>query len=70
MLYIGSVILMPFGVIWGYKYLREQNPKAKIIGGVIIAISIVAMIYVTLYSINFINTVQEELHRQLQNVGY
>ncbi len=70
MLYTGSVILLPMGIVWGFRYLRQPGTKSKIVGTVCIIISIITMTYVTLFAINFINTVQDELHRQLQNVGY
>lgn len=70
MLYIGSVILLPFGIVWGFRYLKQPDSKSKLVGIITIIITIVTLIYVTVYTINFINAFQEELHRQLQDVGY
>jgi hypothetical protein len=70
LLYVGSVILAPFGIIWGFRYLRESNAKAKIIGVLCIILTIITCILLTVYAINIINQAQDELHKQLQNVGY
>lgn len=70
MLYIGSVILAPFGIIWGWRYLRQPNSKSKIVGTIAIVLTLITLTVVTVYAINIINEAQDELHRQLQNVGY
>lgn len=69
-LYIGCIILVPFGFIWGFRYLRQAGDKQKIVGIVCIVITLLATIFVTIYTINFINTVQDQISDQLKNVGY
>ena len=74
LLYIGSVVLVPFGIIWGFRYLRQPGKKAKIVGTITIIITIISTILVTIYTINLINEVQKQVNegieKQLQNVGY
>jgi hypothetical protein len=70
LLYSGSIILVPFGAIWGWRYLRQQNTKAKIIGIICIVITIVTSVALTIYTINLINKVQDEIHNELQQYGY
>src|SRR3989338_8705721 len=65
LLYVGSIVLLPFGIVWGFRYLFQANTKAKIVGIICIIISVVALTYITLYTIKFINTVQDELHKKL-----
>jgi len=73
-LYIGSAILVPFGIIWGYRYLRQPGTEAKMVGTISIIITIISTTIVTIYTINLINDVQrqvnEGIEKQLQNVGY
>lgn len=70
LLYGGSIVLAPFGVIWGFRYLRDANPKAKIVGIVCIVLTLITLTAVTIYSINLINKVQDEVHKQLQMYNY
>jgi hypothetical protein len=42
--YAGSVFLPPMGIIWGIKYLKEKESKAKIVGIVCITITVVVLI--------------------------
>ncbi|OGK13969.1 hypothetical protein A3A93_04975 [Candidatus Roizmanbacteria bacterium RIFCSPLOWO2_01_FULL_38_12] len=73
-LYVGSVVLVPFGIIWGWRYLRQPFTKSKIVGSITIIITIISTIIITIYSINLINDVQrqvnEGIEKQLRNVGY
>ena len=71
-LYIGSVVLVPFGVIWGFRYLRQPGTQAKMVGLTSIIITIVTCTFLTFYTINFVNQVQDELHKKLlqMNSGY
>jgi len=74
LLYIGSIVLVPFGIIWGIRYLRQPDTAAKIVGTITIIITIISTTLVTIYTINLLNDVQKQVNegieKQLQNVGY
>jgi hypothetical protein len=68
MYYLGAVTLPPMGIIWGIKYLRQSGQTAKIHGALLIIITIVELILVTVWTIQFINTIQSQVGGQLNGV--
>jgi hypothetical protein len=68
-LFIGSLVLPPMGIIWGYRYLKENDSKAKIFGLFLIVITIILIVVIVIYSINLINTVNNQIGKQMQNYG-
>jgi hypothetical protein len=66
--YIGSIILLPMGIIWGFKYLKESNPKAKIVGIICIALTIIVLVIVVNVTVKLINTVNDQVNSQMQNI--
>lgn len=41
-MYTVSIILPPFGIRWGIQYMKQEEQKARIIGGVVIALNIIS----------------------------
>ena len=41
--YLVSFFLAPLGLFWAFKYLRQTDNKSKMIGGVSIALTIIAL---------------------------
>ncbi len=41
-MYLGSILLAPFGLIWAIKYLRTTNKTSKRIGIIIIVLTILS----------------------------
>lgn len=66
--YVGSVVLPPMGVIWGFKYLKESNPKAKIVGLICIALTIAILVIAVVATIRLINTVNNQVNSQIENL--
>lgn len=66
LIYVGSILLPPIGIIWGVRYLRQKEQKCKIIGIICIFLTIISLIFVAILAINTINTVNSEVSRQLQ----
>jgi len=64
-LYLGSVVLPPMGLIWGFRYLREQSQTGKIIGVVCIILTIITLLAIAQGTISAINMINEEINRQL-----
>lgn len=43
-IYLVSFFLPPFGLIWAFKYLKADDEKAKKIGWIAVALTIVSLI--------------------------
>lgn len=67
-LYLGSVFLTPMGIIWGLRYLRENDEKAKIVGIVAMILSVVTMIVAAQYTVSLVNTINNQVGQQLQGI--
>ena len=69
-LYIKTLLLPPFGLFWGYRYLRQPDTKSKLIGLFTIIITIVEVVWLTQITINTINTVNQQINQQIQLYGF
>lgn len=67
-IYISSLLLPPIGIIWGIRYLKESNATAKVIGVVAIVITTVVLIICVYAIIGAINTVNEQVNKEVQNI--
>lgn len=66
--YLGSLALPPLGIIWGIKYLRQADPKAKRIGVVSIILTLISGIITIIWTMNLINGVSAQLNSQLNGI--
>ncbi|SRR5260221_7779511 len=66
LLYIGSFILPPLGLIWGIRYLQEPKQTSKIIGVILIVLTIISLGIAIVLIINTVNTVNSQVTKQLQ----
>jgi hypothetical protein len=66
--YLGSVILFPLGFIWAFRYLRINDPKARLIGGICLVLSIIMSFVLVGITVNIINMVNEQINNQIQNI--
>ncbi len=73
-IYIGSLVLAPFGLYWFFKYFRdEKNKKVAYISLVITIISLVTATVVTIGYINSINDYLDKYNGTMElytNLGY
>lgn len=72
-IYALSIFLPPLGLLPGIKYLRQNDNKAKIIGVLAIALTIISTIVTINITLNFINNPlgnNSKQLRELQNLGY
>lgn len=67
-LYLGSVLLAPMGIVWGLKYLRQEDQKSKIVGIVAMSFSVITLIIATQYVMNAVNTINTQVGKQLQGI--
>ena len=68
-----SILLPPFGLWPGIKYLLQKDPKSKKIGVIAITLTILSTVVVTWLIISIVNSLTQNLSSQmngLQNVGY
>lgn len=66
--YIGSILLPPLGIIWGVKYLRQGDAKGRIHGFILIGITVLELIYLTIWTVNFINQINAQVNQQLNGL--
>lgn len=71
--YLISFFLPPFGLFRGFKYLRQEDGKSKVIGIIACILTIISLTISTSLTLNFANALNQELNTQLQlyqNLGY
>ncbi len=64
-IYLVSFFLPPFGLAWTFKYLRQENKKAKIIGLVSLILTIAAVIVGIWAIFGFMNGLNSSLNGAL-----
>lgn len=67
-IYLVSLILPPFGLFQAFKYLRESDSKRRSVGIIAILLTAVSLVIVAVTSISLINTVNEQVNRQVKNL--
>lgn len=68
-LYLKTLLLPPFGLIWGYRYLRQSDTASKIVGLVTIIITAVETVWLVEATVAAVNTVQQQLNQQINSYG-
>lgn len=66
--YLGSIVLPPMGFIWGFKYLRDKDPKSKTVGLVLFLITVVELVFITVFSIKAVSSINQQVNKQLENI--
>ncbi len=57
------------GFFWGIKYLKEENDKSKVMGLVMIGLTLFSLVVITISTIGFINMLNQQVSSQLNNFG-
>ena len=68
-LYVKCIFLLPMGIVWGMRYLRQQDQKSKTVGWIAIGITIVVLYIVVAETLKVINTVNSTVNSQLNGLG-
>ena len=68
MYYLGSLLLPPIGLWWGFKYLRQEDPDSKRIAYVCMAITVVSTIIAVRWTMQFMNGINAQVNQQLQGL--
>lgn len=66
--YLGSLVLPPMGIVWGIRYLREQNNNAKIIGGIMIILTFIELFILIQFTIQIINMINTQVTNQTNSL--
>lgn len=69
-LFIKSALLPPMGIIWGLRYLRQNDKKSKISGLAAIVITLLVLVMAIRFTINISNTISARMNDQMQNVVF
>jgi zinc-ribbon domain len=70
--YALSIFLPPLGLWPGVKYRRQESKTAKIIGTIVIILTVVSTVVSTWFLIGFVNQINQSVGSQLntyQNLG-
>ena len=65
-LYLFAFFFPPFGIVPAIKYLKNPDDKAKIVGSVIIVVTVVSLIVTVWATMQFVNNFNQTLKAQLQ----
>ncbi|MFA5025285.1 MAG: zinc ribbon domain-containing protein [Candidatus Shapirobacteria bacterium] len=68
-LLIKTILLPPFGFIWGYRYLRQTNNKSKLIGLVVILITVVELVWGVKASVDLVDMANKQINQQFKLYG-
>ncbi len=68
MYYLGSLLLPPIGLWWGFKYLKQEDSDSKRIAYVCIAITVVSTILAVRWTMQFMNGINAQVNQQLQGL--
>lgn len=69
-IYLISFFLPPLGLWPGFKYLRQNDQKLKAIGGIAILLTLISLVVSALLAVNVINSVNDQVNKQLQNMTF
>lgn len=61
MLYLGSIFLPPMGIIWGLRYLKQDDQKSKIAGWIAIALTIIVLLLAVKWTVDIVNAVDKQM---------
>lgn len=65
-LYLASFFLTPFGLWWAFKYLRQDDKKAKKIGLIIILLTIVSLALAFWLSKTVVKNINQSIKEQTE----
>lgn len=68
MYYLGSIVLPPMGIVWGMRYIREQDQRAKFHGYIFIGLTVIELIVLTVWTVNFIHGINSAVNQQLNGL--
>lgn len=64
-LYAGSVFIPPMGIFWSRKYFRYPDSKARKIGMIAVALTLVSLLFTIVTTLQVVNSLNAQLNSQL-----
>ena len=64
--YLVSVLLPPFGLPWAFRYLKQGDEKSKIIGYIVIGLTVLSLLVNVWLCIGFINGITKDMNTTLK----
>jgi hypothetical protein len=64
-----TLLLPPFGLYWGYRYLRQSDQTSKIVGLAVIIITIMETVWLIFATIAAVNTAQQQINGLMNSYG-
>lgn len=68
-IYLVSMLLPPYGIWYGIKYLNQNNNNAKAIGIVAIVLTLISLILVIVTTMSLLNTMNQLLSGKMPQGG-
>src|SRR3989344_8249247 len=68
LLYIGSLLLPPLGLIWGFRYLRQPDRASKTVGMIAVILTVVILTISAVVAIDIFNKINSQVSQQLNNL--
>lgn len=56
------------GVVWGFRYVRQEGSQHKLVGYAMMIITVVVLIVAVRATFNLINTATNQMNSQLENM--
>jgi hypothetical protein len=69
-LYTKSILIPPFGVLWAYRYLKENNNKSKIVGMIAVILTLISLVVSSILFKNFVNDVNTQVSKQMDSFSF
>lgn len=69
-LYLKSILIPPFGILWAIKYLKQDSGKSKIVGVVAIILTLTSLVICLILSKNFIDNINSQVSKQLNSFNF
>ncbi len=66
--YAGSILLPPFGFIWGYRYYKQDDPASKRVGMICIGLTVLSLIVTVIEIFNIGHSLNAQIDSQMQNL--
>ncbi|MEP7167245.1 MAG: zinc ribbon domain-containing protein [Candidatus Woesebacteria bacterium] len=68
LLYLGSIVLPPMGIVWGIKYLKQPDQKSKLIGIVAMVLTVLSFIITTKIALDYVSQINEQVSIQMNQL--
>lgn len=66
--YAGSLLLPPLGLWWGWRLFRQADPRARRMGILNIAITVISTIVFSLWSVQLFQSINAQVNSQLNGI--